>query len=181
MLGAVFAQALPTAALDWQAGREAEAWRWWSAAFVHWSPWHLALNLVATAVVMAYGWAARVPAAAALAWALAWPLTQGGLVWLAPALAPELAHYGGLSGVLHAGIAVVTLWLLVRSRGAVRALGGVIAALLGTKLVAEVAFGGPASFVPALGAAVAPAAHLSGALAGLLAAAAVLAWPLLRR
>lgn len=104
----------PAWALDWQpALAAAEPWRAFSAAFVHWSPMHLGANLGAAAAVAAFGWAAKLPPRAALAWGVAWPLTHVGLL-----LRPELAHYGGLSGLLHGGVAVVVLWLLVQERGA---------------------------------------------------------------
>jgi len=87
---------------DWQPALAlAEPWRWWTAAFVHWSRLHLVANLTGLLVVMALGWAARLPAVSAVAWFIAWPLTQLGLL-----LRPELTHFGGLSGVLHAGVAV---------------------------------------------------------------------------
>ena len=113
----------PAWALDWQpALAAAEPWRAFSAAFVHWSPMHLGANLGAAAAVAAFGWAAKLPPRAALAWGVAWPLTHVGLL-----LRPELAHYGGLSGLLHGGVAVVVLWLLVRERGRRRAIGAMVA------------------------------------------------------
>ena len=40
--------------LDWQPQRAwPEAWRWWTAALVHWTPMHLGANLLATALVAA--------------------------------------------------------------------------------------------------------------------------------
>ena len=89
----------PRALLDWQpALAAAEPWRAWTAAAVHWSPWHLGINALGCAVVAAFGAAARVPARSALAWLAAWPLGH-----LALALQPLLTSYGGLSGVLHGG------------------------------------------------------------------------------
>ena len=85
------------AVLEWQpALAGAEPWRWWSAAWVHYSGLHLAANLAGLVLVAALGWAAAVDRAGALAWGLAWPLTHLGLC-----LQPSLTHYGGLSGVLH--------------------------------------------------------------------------------
>src|SRR5574343_827235 len=83
-----------------------EPWRWWSAAWVHLSPRHLAANLVGLALVALLGTAVRAGWRAAAAWALAWPLTHGLLL-----AQPALARYGGLSGVLHAGVAVAALHL----------------------------------------------------------------------
>ena len=168
---------LPAALLDWQpALAAAEPWRAFSGAFVHWSPAHLAANLLGAAVVAALGIATRLPLAATLAWAAAWPLTQAGLL-----LQPALAHYGGLSGVLHAGIAVAALWLLVRDAGIRRGLGAAIAAGLLIKIILEEPWG-PALRAPAgllsggWDIATAPLAHATGAMAGGLCAALALCW-----
>lgn len=162
---------LPAALLDWQPARAAaEPWRAFSGAFVHWSAAHLAANLLGAAVVAALGIAARLPWPAALAWALAWPLTQAGLL-----LQPALAHYGGLSGVLHAGVAVAAVWLLVREAGTRRALGAAIAAGLLIKIVLEEPWG-PALRAPTgllnggWDIATAPLAHATGAVAGVICA-----------
>ena len=107
--GALLGWWLPANALDWQPDLAAsQPWRAWTAAAVHWSALHLGANLAGLAVLAALGWVADLPRPAALAWACAWPMTHAGLLWR-----PELAHYGGLSGVLHAGVAVAALWLLL--------------------------------------------------------------------
>ena len=170
--GAVLALALPSPLLDWQPERfSTEPWRAFSAAFVHWSLFHLLANLLGAAVVAALGLAARLPRAATWAWAAAWPLTHGLLL-----LQPALAHYGGLSGVLHAGVAVAALWLVVRESGRRRALGAAIGAGLVIKLLLEQPWGPPLR--PAQGLlnggwdiATAPLAHATGAGAGLVCAA----------
>lgn len=84
-----------------------EPWRWWSAAWVHLSPGHWAADLAGALLVGALGWYAVLPARAAWAWALAWPLTH-----LTLALQPQLSRYVGLSGVLYAGVAVLAAMLL---------------------------------------------------------------------
>jgi rhomboid family GlyGly-CTERM serine protease len=175
-VGALLAWPLPSALIDWQPERALQLWRWWTAAWVHWSELHLAANLGATLVVMAYGWAARLPAAAALAWLLAWPLTHGALL-----LQPALAHYGGLSGLLHAGVAVATLWLLVEGRGGRRIVGALMALMLAAKIVSEAPWGEPLRQAAGWDVALAPVAHASGTIAGLACAAAVLAWRKNRR
>ena len=170
--GSVLAWWAPAAWLDWQPGRAAsEPWRAWTGAFVHWSGPHLGANLLGTAVVAALGFSARVPLRLVLAWAVAWPLTQWGLL-----LQPALAHYGGLSGVLHAGVTVAGLWLLVAKRGPRRAIG---AALLGgmlIKLLLEQPWGPALRYDNDLDIATAPLAHATGAAAGWACAAVAMAW-----
>lgn len=183
--GSLLAWWMPAALLDWQPGRAlAEPWRLVTAAWVHWSGLHLAANLAGTVVVAALGWAARLPARAALALALAWPLTQAGL-WIQPAL----AHYGGASGVLHAAVAVAAGWLLAgegRARAApghrapearrARLVGMGIAAGLALKVLLEEPWAGPTAAARSWDIAVAPVAHASGVLAGAVAALVVLLW-----
>jgi rhomboid family GlyGly-CTERM serine protease len=168
----VAAQASAAALLAWEPGRAAaEPWRFWSAAWVHLSALHLQANLAGGALVLALGWAARVPPRAALAWALAWPLTHLGLL-----LMPELTRYGGLSGVLHAGVAVAGVVLLRRATRAERRLGAVVLAVLLLKLLLETPWRGPLAYPAGWDIAVAPLAHATGALSG-----ALLAWALVAR
>ncbi len=170
--GALAALLMPAAQLDWQPALAArQPWRAFSAAFVHWSGWHLGANLAGLALVAALGIVARLPRAAALAWLAAWPLTHLGLL-----LRPALAHYGGLSGVLHAGVAVAALWLLVAARGRTRVLAAAIVAGLVIKLLLERPWGATLVRPPDWDIAVAPLAHATGAAAGLLTAGAVLLW-----
>lgn len=166
-LGAIAGQALAREAIDWQpvlAWRE--PWRSLTAIGVHYSGLHLAGNLAGAALAGLLGWAAQLPGRAALAWLIAWPLTQVGLL-----LRPDLLHYGGLSGVLHAGVAIVAVWLL--ATGATRAQRGVGLAIgvgLVVKVVSESPWGPPLRQPPDWDIQTAPFAHLSGMLAGALAA-----------
>jgi len=156
---------LPATLLDWQPTLAAsEPWRWWTAAFVHWSPRHLAANLLGAGLVAALGWVAGVPRAAALAWAVAWPLSHVALL-----VQPALAHYGGLSGVLHAGVAVAALHLLRTDQGRRRWIGGTVFAGLALKLLLETPWGVPLRYTAEWDIAVAPLAHSTGAIAGALA------------
>jgi len=100
-------------ALDWQPALGLrETWRLWTSAWVHWSVAHLLVNAAGAAVVAFVGWRARLPAAAALGWLAAWPLTQAFMAAVgAERLAVLMPHYGGLSGVLHAGAIVLGLSL----------------------------------------------------------------------
>jgi rhomboid family GlyGly-CTERM serine protease len=170
--GSVLAWWWPAALLDWQPARvPAEPWRAFSAAFVHWSAPHLLGNLAGAGAVALLGHAAGAPARLALAWACAWPLTH-----LALLVRPELAHYGGLSGVLHAGVATAACWLVLTARGRMRAIGWAIALGLVGKLLFEAPWGpalrpggGDAGWW-ALDIATAPIAHATGAAAGAIAA-----------
>lgn len=167
-LGAVLAWPLTTASLDWQPALfTTEPWRAFSAAFVHWSGQHLLANLAGCAVLAFVGAAARLPRRAALAWLIAWPLTQIGLL-----MRPDLLHFGGLSGVLHAGVAVLVVELLRRS-GRDRRIGAAIAIGLLIKLLLEQPLGAPLRQVAGWDIAIAPFSHLSGAVAGALCALAV--------
>jgi hypothetical protein len=121
-------------------------------------------------LVAALGVAARVPPRAALAWALAWPATQLGLLAM-----PDITGYGGLSGVRHAGVAVVAVVLVRRTARDERRVGLAIAAVLTLKLLIEAPWRAAVIHPAGWDIAVAPLAHASGALAG-----AGLAWLLCR-
>lgn len=149
---------------DWQPGLAlAQPWRLWSAAFVHWSALHLGANLLGCAVLAAFGVAADMPRAATWAWLSAWPLTHAAL-----GLQPQLLAYGGLSGVLHAGVAIVALHLVWRERGPRRAIGWAVLVGLIIKLTLERPWAGPTLVVPGWDIRLAPLAHVAGTVAGLL-------------
>lgn len=163
---------------DWQpALAAAEPWRVFTAAWVHWSVQHAALNAAAMTVLAAFGWVARLPRAATVAWLIAWPMTH-----LAMLAATVPTHYGGLSGIAHAGACVAGVWLVATPGPASRRmLGGVWLALLVLKLAFEVRVG-PTLLGRGADAVVSvPAAHVCGALAGFAAAILLLAWHLPRR
>jgi len=163
-LAATLAWWADSTTLDWQPQRAwPEAWRWWSAALVHFTPMHLGANLLATALVAAYGWAARVPTPVAVAWIASWPFTH-----LALLAKPELAHYGGLSGVLHGGVAATTVWLVLRGQGAQRTVGWMMLVGQSIKLLVEEPWGAAIHAPSELDVAVAPLAHASGSIAGAL-------------
>ncbi|MEO8310825.1 MAG: rhombosortase [Caldimonas sp.] len=150
--------------LDWQPALALrEPWRALSAAFVHYSALHLLANLAGTVLVAALGFVARVRWPVAVAWLVAWPLTHIGLI-----ARPDLLHYGGLSGVLHAGTACVAMALAVRARGPRRAIGALLLLALLLKVASEAPWG-PALRHPAgWDIATAPFAHASGLVAGVL-------------
>jgi rhomboid family GlyGly-CTERM serine protease len=149
-------------ALHWRADRAWAAWRWLTAALVHLHAAHLGANLAGAAAVAVFGWAARLPAGAALAWAAAWPLTHATLI-----VHPGLPAYAGLSGVLHAGVAVAAVWLLIcgparRARWvALAVLGG-----LSLKIALEQPWGPALQPLPGWDFALAPVAHAAGAVVG---------------
>jgi rhomboid family GlyGly-CTERM serine protease len=158
---------VPRELLAWQPERALDQpWRLWSAAFVHWTPWHLVANLIGCAVVAAFGIAARVPVRCTLAWLVAWPLSHAAL-----ALQPALTSYGGLSGVLHAGVAIAAWQLLRHDSGRRRQIGAAVMAGLLIKLLLERPWGAPTQTVAGWDFAVAPLAHTSGAIAGIVCAA----------
>lgn len=156
-------RAQPAALWDWQPALAAsQPWRWWSAAFVHLSPSHLAMNLAGCAVLALLGWRAGAGLRAATAWLLAWPLTH-----LALWLQPGLLHYGGLSGVLHAGVAIVALHLARHGAGRQRLIGLGLGAGLLVKVLTETPWGPPTQAVAGWDFAVAPMAHATGVAAGI--------------
>lgn len=153
------------AAMEWQPGLAwREPWRALGAALLHWSPQHLIANLAGCAVLGLLGAAARLQPRDALAWLLAWPLTQYGLL-----LEPQLLRYGGLSGVLHAGVAVASIAMLRMraSHGRERVIGLLIGLGLIVKVAAEQPLSGPPlRHWDGWNIAIAPLAHLTGLVAG---------------
>lgn len=152
----------PRDPLDWQPALfPTQPWRAVTAAFVHLSALHLEANLAGTLMVGLLGLAARVGAASVLAWFVAWPLTQVALL-----AEPELTHYAGLSGVLHAGVAVVAVHLLFDGRRAMKLLALALLGGLAVKVVLEAPWAGALRHPAGWDIAVAPLAHAAGAVAG---------------
>ena len=168
-LTSLLAQSAPPHTLDWQPTLAAiEPWRTLTAAFVHWTPLHLAANLAGCLVLALLGARARLGVRDTAAGLVALPLTQLGLLFR-----PDLQHYGGLSGELHALAAIAALTLLTRqSSRRDRAIGAAIALGLVAKIALEQPLGAPLRITAGFDFPVAPFAHLSGALAG------VVAWAL---
>jgi hypothetical protein len=106
------------------------------------------------------------------AWACAWPLTQLGLL-----VQPDLSHYGGLSGVLHAGAAVVAVHLIRTGPRAHRIVGAALAVGLLVKVLGEAPWGPPLRTPPGWDIATAPLAHATGLMAGALCAVVATALP----
>lgn len=164
---AIAARAVPAGAIDWQpALAMSEPWRAFSAAALHYSTLHLGANLLGAVLVGALGVVADVPRRLVWAWFAAWPLTQLGLL-----MQPALLHFGGLSGVLHAGTAVVATHLLLAEHGRRRAIGAAILGCVVVKVASEAPWGEPLRQLPQWDIAVAPLAHATGTLAGVFCAA----------
>jgi rhomboid family GlyGly-CTERM serine protease len=173
--GALLAWPVSHEAIDWQPALAiSQPWRAFSGAFVHYSPLHLGANLAGGLLIAALGHAARMPLRDVIAWCVAWPSTQLGLL-----LQPGLQHYGGLSGVLHAGVAIVAVHLLFTGDTRRRRIGAAIFAVLLGKVLGESPWDGPLRYPAGWDIAVAPLAHAAGLVSGLLCA--VIAEGLARR
>jgi rhomboid family GlyGly-CTERM serine protease len=164
ILTSLIAWPLNHQAIDWQPSLAfSQPWRAFSAAFVHYSPMHLAANLIGAVLVGIFGWAALAPRRMAIAWLLAWPLTQVGLL-----VQPSLLHYGGLSGALHAGVIVVCVHLMFQGTATQRRVGWATLLVVIAKVLMEAPWQGPLSHPAEWDIAVAPMAHAAGVAAGLL-------------
>jgi rhomboid family GlyGly-CTERM serine protease len=164
MLTSLIAWPVNHQTLDWQPTLAfTQPWRAFTAACVHYSPMHLAANLIGAVLLGAFGWAAQAPRRMAIAWLIAWPLTQFGLL-----VQPSLLHYGGLSGVLHAGVVIVCVHLMWQGTSTQRRVGGATLMVVLVKVLLEAPWQGPLSRPAEWDIAVAPMAHASGVAAGLL-------------
>lgn len=167
----------PRTAFDWQpALAGAEPWRALTAVGVHYSALHLGANLAGAGLVAALGALARPSPGLVWAWAAAWPLTHWGL-----AVRPELAHYGGLSGVLHAGAAVVAVHLIHAGPRPQRLVGAALLIGLVAKVASETPWGPTLRHPPGWDIAIAPLAHATGLLSGVVCAVVAVAWRSRRR
>ena len=170
--GTLLAAGLNPQQFDWQPSLAlTQPWRCWSAAWVHWSPGHRWANIAGTVLVAALGWRAHCDRFDSLAWFAAWPLTHLGLL-----LQPDLGHYGGLSGVLHAAVVIAGVSLVQRERGTRRAIGAAILLGVALKVGLEQPWQAALQRVPGWDIAIAPGAHLSGALMGAFCGLAAASW-----
>jgi membrane associated rhomboid family serine protease len=156
---------VPHDTIDWQPSLAlSQPWRAFTPIGVHYSSAHLIGNLAGIALAGVYGVAAMVPPRLAWAWLAAWPLTHLGLL-----ARPELLHYGGLSGVVHAGVAAIVVWVLATGRTrAQRWVGALVAIGFVAKLLSEAPWGTTLRHPEGWDIAVAPLVHTTGALAGAL-------------
>ena len=161
---------LPRESFDWQPGLAfTQPWRAITAVAVHYNGIHLAGALTGTALTGALGMAAQVPARLVWAWLVAWPLTHFGLL-----VKPELLHYGGVSGVVHAGVAAVIVCLLIEGKRAQRLIGAAMLIGILIKVLGESPWGPALRYPEGWGIAVAPIAHATGAMAGAVCALVIL-------
>lgn len=151
---------LPAHPLAWDAsGWVRHPWTLWTSAWVHTSLGNLGGNLLAISGLAVAGAALGARRPAAIALLVAWPLaTLALLIW------PEVTHYSGLGGPIHAAAAV--LGMHVAGRPALKPFSPLLFAALGLKLLAERAWTQPVAFDPSWGFNVVYAAHLTGTLAG---------------
>lgn len=148
--------------LDWQPGLAfTQPWRALSAVAVHYNGIHLAGAVAGTLLTGALGFAANVPERLVWAWLAAWPLTHFSLL-----IKPELLHYGGVSGVVHAGVAAVIVFLLVQKNRPQRLIGALMLVGILIKVLGETPWGPALRHPEGWGIAVAPIAHATGAVAG---------------
>jgi rhomboid family GlyGly-CTERM serine protease len=158
-------------ALTWQSQAwMLQPWTLWTSSWVHLNTPHLIGNQVALGALAALAWVLRPTLAWALAWLLAWPLLQLSLL-----LWPQIGYAVGLSGVLHAGIAVAAVQLLLGRIAVPKAQrwGALLATGLGIKLIVEQAWSHPVVWDAGSDMSVVQAAHLSGVLWGALVALAL--------
>lgn len=159
--GPGFRQHLAYARAAWLEG---EPWRLFTAHLVHLGWAHWALNVAALAVIWAgFGRQLLRPCLALVLGGAAVGVGLG-LAWLSPAV----GGYVGLSGVLHGLFAAAGVWTLSQRM----LLGVVLLSGLGVKLGAEQMLGAAPASQALVGAPVIVDAHLYGAAAGALVAAA---------
>lgn len=140
-------------------------WTLWTTAWVHTHTPHLIGNQLAVGALAAVAWLLRPSPGAALAWLGAWPLLPLALLWW-----PQIGYCLGLSGLVHAAVAVVGVHLVwgdasIRKgqRWGAILLGGLL-----IKLAVERAWQWPVVWDDAANMSVVRAAHLAGAGLGLL-------------
>jgi membrane associated rhomboid family serine protease len=152
-------------ALTWRADSWAQhPWTLWTTSWVHINTPHLIGNQLAVGALAAMAWLVRPNAVASVAWLLAWPTVALVLPWW-----PHIGYAVGLSGLIHAAVAVVAvhLWwcpdLTFPSR---RRWGALLAAGLTAKLALEQGWHWPVVWSNSADMSVVQAAHLTGAVAG---------------
>lgn len=144
----------------------AQPWTLWTGPLVHLHLAHLMANLCALAAVGWLGQSLGLGMRSVLAATAAWPL--GSLLLLAW---PGSLMVWGLSGILHAMVAIMGLHGLQAGAARQRMLAGLLLLGLVLKLLLEQAWAVPVASTGAWPFPVVAAAHLAGFGAGLLCAA----------
>lgn len=134
-------------------------WTLWTGPLLHLVAAHALANALALAALAVLGAALQATPRDALALLLAWPLGT-----LALAAVPGVGAFYGLSGVIHAAAAVLTLRAL--QRPGTRALGLLLGGGLLVKLALERGWAVPVGFDSGWGFNVVYAAHLVSAAVG---------------
>jgi hypothetical protein len=148
-------------------------WTLWTTAWVHSHTPHLIGNQLAVGALAAVAWLLRPSPGAALAWLGTWPLLPLVLLWW-----PQVGYCVGLSGLVHAAVAVVAVHL-VWGDAPIRKgprWGGILLGGLLVKLAVERAWQWPVVWDDAASMSVVRAAHLAGAGLGLLLAGGHVWW-----
>lgn len=138
-------------------------WTWWSSAWVHLNTAHLISNQIGLGMLAGLAWIVRPSRRSTWVWLLCWPVLQLSLL-----LWPQIGYAVGLTGLLHAGAAILGVDLLLRRIHIPKARrwGGLVLLALAIKLALEQAWRQPVVWDAADDMAVVQALHLSGAVWG---------------
>jgi hypothetical protein len=153
-----------SAVLIWRADDWFERpWSLWTSAWVHMNTQHLISNQLAVGALAAMAWVLKPGLRASAAWLAVWPLVP-----LVLPMWPHIGYYAGLSGLIHAAVAVVGVYLLAGRSGVRVARRWGLMLLLGVaaKLLFERSWQWPVVWSDSLGISVVQSAHLVGAAAG---------------
>jgi rhomboid family GlyGly-CTERM serine protease len=158
-------------AMRWRADTCAsQPWTLWTASLTHFSDTHLLVNLLALLCLGVLGQLMGLQRADVLALLLAWPLVHLSLL-----LWPEIQFYAGFSGLNHALAAIIiarsAIDLIVQHHFSVIAF--LLTPMLLAKLIWEAPWAQPLRMDASWGFTVVQAAHLTGAVAGVLAVIAI--------
>jgi len=149
-------------------------WSLWTSAWVHMNTQHLISNQLAVGALTAMAWVLKPGWRASLAWVLVWPVIP-----LAMPFWPHVGYFAGLSGLIHAAVAVSGVYLVAAQVTVPKARRWGMMLLLGLalKLWLEQAWLHPVVWNEGLGMSVVQCAHLVGVLSGLLVMVVLLSWP----
>ena len=149
-------------------------WTLWTSAWVQVNTPQLIANQIALGALTAFAWVIRPGRVSALAWWACWPLTQAAM-----ALWPQIGYSAGLSGLLHAGAAVLAMQLLWRRTAVPKARrwGGLLLLALVGKMLLEQGWAYPVVWSESNGTSVVQAAHLVGTAWGLGLGLLAAGWP----